>query len=294
MNTNMNTKTRLSGTGHARSRLSAALWVAGVLLLAIGWSAPAQAVTVDGAVGSGEWDAAPVVLLDPDEATPSENFDVSRIRLDGGNRLYLAVETRGGRFQAPTAGQTDPYFSYYFSMDQGGTVSRYGLTLGGHNLDDGQMHLLGYDSGWEDLAIVTWAADSALEAAVEWEQFGLSGPPGEIQLDDHFFLYNVLPGDADASGRVSIGDAVTLVTHFGQFNTGWAGGDFDLNGRTSIGDAVTLVNNFGRTNDVGWDLFDGTVEVNGPLAHHTPEPLTLVGLLAGGAAVWGYVRRRRS
>jgi len=68
---------------------------------------------------------------------------------------------------------------------------------------------------------------------------------------DYFFWQlasiNEIPeGDANADGRVSVGDVAILAANFGaQQNVGWDKGDFNGDGRVSVGDVAILAANFG-------------------------------------------------
>jgi hypothetical protein len=78
-----------------------------------------------------------------------------------------------------------------------------------------------------------------------------------------------LPGDADSDGSVDFADFVAVSRHFGMEESDWAHGDFDGNGRTDGADLQILRTNYGRR-----EALEEAV---------TPEPSSIVILLAGGA-----------
>ena len=84
---------------------------------------------------------------------------------------------------------------------------------------------------------------------------------------------NVLPGDANLDGTVSIADFAALQNNFGKAVptltvglTGWTSGDFNGDNNISISDFAALQNNFGKSSNLGAAAMPTVV----------PEPSTFV------------------
>ena len=57
----------------------------------------------------------------------------------------------------------------------------------------------------------------------------------------------LLPGDADADGKVDFADLVILARNYGKTNATWADGDFDSDGKVDFNDFLILARNYSRT-----------------------------------------------
>ncbi|MGN6371308.1 MAG: hypothetical protein ACTHN5_23890 [Phycisphaerae bacterium] len=88
----------------------------------------------------------------------------------------------------------------------------------------------------------------------------------------------LLPGDANADGKVDLTDLSIVLNHFGMANVNWTAGNFDGATTVDLTDLSDVLNNFGRSMPTG-----------GAGVAAAPEAGTL-GIL-GGAVVW--MRRRR-
>ena len=287
-----------------QKRATAAWWALGAILLAgLVWTVPAQGVTVDGMISSGEWADANVIIADPNEPGVADNYDIKSIYMkDGENNLFVGLSVWGDHPALAASESPRPYLNFYFNLyADGGPVYRLGLTYNdGYGFDPGGMHLVQYDGGWwKDLGQPAFAINSAVEVAIPWsmlpEELTSGGP---IAVQDLFFLYNVVPGDANNDGSVDGSDLSLLLTNWNSVGgAGWFNGDFNLDGCVDGSDLSILLSHFGYSAPGGaqYDIFDAGTEVqrNDPLTKHTPEPLTILAVFTGIAGLAGYIRRRR-
>ncbi len=98
----------------------------------------------------------------------------------------------------------------------------------------------------------------------------------------------LLPGDANRDGVVDVGDLAVVAFNWeqeivrvadlsSQETPAWSQGDFDGSFTVDISDLGILAGNWGRTM---------------PPPQAIPEPMTVLGALAGIGAAGGYLRRR--
>jgi len=90
------------------------------------------------------------------------------------------------------------------------------------------------------------------------------GPDGKPLLTDQRGYYRIfngtvdigayefgasplLPGDADADGKVDFADLVLVARHYGMTNATWADGDFNNDGSVGFDDLVIVARNYGKT-----------------------------------------------
>jgi hypothetical protein len=58
---------------------------------------------------------------------------------------------------------------------------------------------------------------------------------------------DVLAGDLNRDGQVSIADFINLSSNFGKTNAGWSQGDLNYDGAVTVSDFIDLAANFGRS-----------------------------------------------
>ena len=266
---------------------------------------PILAVTVDGVVEPGEWAGANVIIIDPNESSVPDNYDVSQIMLEDGQRkLFISISVYGDHPALAAEGSYRPYLDFYFNLYAGGgPVHRMGITYNnGYGFPPDEMHLIRYDFNnrrWEDFGQVDYAIGTAVEVGIPWQML----PPrlissGPIAVQGLFFLYNVAPGDANNDGTVDDCDLSLLLTNWNTIGgADWFSGDFNLDKCVDDSDLSILLSHF-RYQAAGgctYDIFDeGTIVArNDPLTEHTPEPITLIGVFMGLLGVAGYIRKRR-
>ena len=61
----------------------------------------------------------------------------------------------------------------------------------------------------------------------------------------------LLPGDADADGKVDFADLVLVARHYGMSNATWADGDFNGDGSVGFDDLLIVARNYGRSVSLG-------------------------------------------
>lgn len=286
----------------ARGRRPAFVSALAAVVVLSGWVGAAAGVTVDGRIGPGEWAGAEVVITDPRESGMNADYDAHRIMMeDGAHQLYVAVTVYGDHPGLAAAGSSRPYLNFYFNLYAGGTAPyRFGLTYNdGYGFPSGQMHLVQYDNNrWTDLGVPNFAIDQAVEVGIPWAMLSAELTAREpISVQDMFFLYNVAPGDANGDGAVNYLDLGMLAGHYRQFHAEWSQGDFNLDGVVDYQDLGIFASHYRYQAPGGadYDIFDEwtMVDRNMPLTNHAPEPATVVGGIAGLAALACYLRKRR-
>ncbi len=92
----------------------------------------------------------------------------------------------------------------------------------------------------------------------------------------------LLPGDANADGKVDINDLTIVLANFGK-STGmsWSSGDFNNDGKVDINDLTIVLTNYGET---AGSSAAGMAPV--------PEPSSLLLIGSGAVALAGYALRR--
>lgn len=196
---------------------SALALVATVLL-----AGTARAVVLDGVASVGEWDAAQIVVSDPNEALIPDSYDVERISIQGGLSLYMAVEVYNG---APSFAPAPPVPTgrAFLNIDwnrTGGPTQYYGLTYNNHKgFPPGELHVIEYDDGtrttFTDLGLAGIAIGSAIEIEMPWGLFGALDPvDGFVTFDSLTFLYNnggMQPDDDDSNSTRVTDEPVPVV-----------------------------------------------------------------------------------
>jgi len=90
------------------------------------------------------------------------------------------------------------------------------------------------------------------------------GPDGKPLLTDQRVYYRIfngtvdigayefgasplLPGDADADGKVDFADLVLVARHYGMTNATWADGDFNIDASVGFDDLLIVARNYGKS-----------------------------------------------
>ena len=182
----------------------------------------AQAVTIDGVISAGEWTGAPVLILDPNEASVPDSYDVQRIMMTGGPQLYVAVEVWNNAplfTSAPVP--TGRAFLNFDWNEVDGPSRYYGLTLNDHKgFSPGQLHLVEYAdatrTAFADLGLASFSIGSAIEMTVPWSMLSGVDPDhdGYVTFNSFGFLYNnggQPPDDDHSNSTVERNDPVPVI-----------------------------------------------------------------------------------
>jgi hypothetical protein len=91
-----------------------------------------------------------------------------------------------------------------------------------------------------------------------------------------------LLGDSDLNGNVNVADLANLAGNFGKTSgQEWINGDFDLNGNVNVADLADLAGNFGESAS----NFSAVAAQAATTSAAVPEPTTILGVMAGVAAI---------
>jgi hypothetical protein len=108
---------------------------------------------------------------------------------------------------------------------------------------------------------------------------GLIVGTGKLSDQDHAFLLQpLLPGDANADGKVDFSDLLALAQHYNATGARWEQGDFTGDGTVGFNDLLALAQNY-----------DGQAA---PPAAVAPVPEPGAGLALGAVACMAFRRRR--
>jgi trimeric autotransporter adhesin len=190
-----------------------------------------------------------------------------------GTQATLAAEIRPGPDGSDPAGFEIHEGSLYF----GASGDQFGYQLWRFNSGTGAAtrvtsNLALGPANLRTLAGVLyfWASTDSSTPVSLWSYDGVEAEQvAELRSGSSFFRFNgalyfgaddglhgyelwklepdVLTGDLNRDGTVSIADFVTLASNFEKTNAGWADGDLNYDGRVSISDFIDLSANFGKS-----------------------------------------------
>ena len=140
-------------------------------------------------------------------------------------------------------------------------INDAGQVAGEFNSGGGVMHAAIWDSvhGLEDLNTLYAAALPAgfvLNAATAINNEGYiagDGTDAAANTKQMFLLDPLVPGDANADGKVDINDLTIVLARYGKTGMTWNPGDFNGDGKVDINDLTIVLANYGKTYGAsGW------------------------------------------
>ena len=134
-------------------------------------------------------------------------------------------------------------------------INDAGQVAGEFNSGGGVMHAAIWDSvhGLEDLNTLYAAALPAgfvLNAATAINNEGYiagDGTDAAANTKQMFLLDPLVPGDANADGKVDINDLTIVLARYGQTGMTWNTGDFNGDGKVDINDLTIVLANYGKS-----------------------------------------------
>ena len=108
------------------------------------------------------------------------------------------------------------------------------------------------------------------------------GTDASGKTNQAFVIYSLLPGDANADGKVDINDLTIVLAHYNQTGMTWSQGEFTGSGTVDINDLTIVLAHYNQT-----------AGSSAATLSAVPEPGTLVLIGLGALGLLGIAWRRK-